>query len=139
MTSAFTAFTQKHKLWQRLEVVAICWLVLLYALMLVWPSLSGEPFPIPGVRKAIASTTAFVRWTQCLAIIGMGLWLLYKPSKQTLEGLAVYQGMACALMFTALTYFDTVFWGAYMVFNMAAHFRRTALKAREQESQNMRG
>ncbi|WP_143225928.1 hypothetical protein [Acidovorax sp. 56] len=80
----------------------------------VWPYVSGEPFPLPGLRK-LAATDELSRVLQVLAVLLAGIWLTFQ-GWQTRERLMVFQGVAFALWIQGFLYIGVPFGLAFGCF-----------------------
>ena len=106
---------RKHEL----LIVAI-WIVAFTAAG-VWPYLSGESFPLPGLRK-FAAADEFSRVVQVLTVWLAGVWLTFQ-GWQSRERLLVFQGAALTLWVQGFLYIGVPFGLAFACFAGVARSR----------------
>ena len=94
----------------------------------VWPLISSEPFPLPGLRK-LAAADEFSRVMQVLAVLLAGTWLAF-DHWQTQERLFVFQGIAFALWIQGFLYIGVPFGLAFAFFAAVARNRSIQQKGR---------
>ena len=106
---------------QKSDLLLITLWSFVFLLAGVWPLISGEPFPLPGLRK-LAASDDFSRLSQVLAVLVAGTWLAFNRW-QTQERLFVFQGVALALWIQGFLYIGVPFGMAFACFGHVARGR----------------
>lgn len=99
---------------RKLEVALIAAWAIAFALAGSWAYVSGNPFPLPGLRK-LAEAESLGRMLQVAAVVLAAIWLAFR-SWQTRDRLLVFCGMAIALFFLGFLYVGVPFGLAFGCF-----------------------
>jgi hypothetical protein len=111
--------------WTYLNFITL--VMVINAVAMVWPMVTTAPFPMLGVRGAIARTPPWLHVTLCSVTILAGLYLLYKPRRHSATMLKWFH-LGFSVAGLALMTFISMFYGwSFLILAMAAGSQRSSL------------
>ena len=112
---------------KKIHIVFIIAAMLSFIAAAVWPFITTQPFPIPGLRPLIDENSDQSRALQAAVVCLCGLWLLYKPALKSQQSLLAFLVFSIAVGLVAFGWVSialgAVFAGYFLV-SMQLYFRR---------------